>query len=540
MTIDGTHRVRTVRARSRSLVAAAALTATALLAACSGSEGGGGSDGGGKPVAGGTLTFAASSNPACLDPHQLSEGVSLTVGRQVVDSLTDQNPDTGEIVPWIAKSWQINEDSTKFTFDLRDDVTFSDGTPLTAEVVKANFDDIVALGAKSLLGSTYLAGYTGSEARDATTLVVNFAQPSAQFLQASATITMGIMSQASLGASAAERCAGKYVGSGPYTLDGFVANQSITMTKRTGYGWNSPLAKHDGDAYLDSIVFTIVPESGVRVGSLKSGQVNGMMDVQAQDEAGLKTAGYTILSRANPGIVTSLIPNESRLLKDETVRKAIQIGINREELVSTLYSPEYKVATSILSSTTPDYTDLGDLLEFDLDGAKDMLDDAGWKPGSDGIRAKDGQRLALKALGAAGAGELLQQQLKKLGIDLELIQANTSQAYLAVQASGDYDLAGYNLTRADPDVLKAIFSSKYTNVAKLQPSSLDATLDKVSSESDQGKRNDYAVEAQKTIVEDAHAFPLNEQTQIFAFADRVHDVQFEASTRMRLYDAWIS
>lgn len=526
--------------RPRSLAVVAALTTAALLAGCSSSDGGGGSNSSGAPVSGGTLTFAASANPACLDPHQLSEGVSLNVDRQVVDSLTDQNPDTGEIVPWLAKSWQVNADSTKFTFTLRDDVTFSDGTPLNAAVVKANLDDVVALGAKSLLGSTYLAGYTNSEATNPTTLVVTFAQPSAQFLQASATITLGIMSQASIQAPAADRCAGKFVGSGPFTLDSFVANQSITMTKRTGYNWNSPLAKHKGDAYLNKIVFTIVPESGVRTGSLKSHQVNGIQDVQAQDEAGFKVPGYTIISRSNPGIVTSLIPNESRLLGDKDVRRAIQIGINRDELVSTLYSPEYKVATSILSTTTPDYTDLSKDLKFDLAGAKKILDDAGWKAGSDGVREKAGQKLALKALGTAAAGELLQQQMKALGISLELLQATTAQAYLAVQASGDYDFAGYNLTRADPDVLKAIFSSKFTNVAKLKAGPLDTTLDNVSRESDPAKRSAFAAQAQTTIIEDAHAFPLNEQTQVFAFDDSVHDVAFEASTRMRLYDTWIS
>lgn len=527
--------VRNVRYRILALAAGSSL----IVAGCS-SSGGGSKDSSGAPSAGGTLTFAASANPACLDPHQLSEGVSLNVDRQVVDSLTDQDPDTGKIVPWIATKWEVNADSTQFTFTLRDDATFSDGTKVDAAAVKANFDDVQALGAKSLLGSTYLAGYTGSEAPDPTTLIVHFAHPSAQFLQATATITLGIMSPASLAASAADRCAGKFVGSGPFTLDEFVANQSITMGKRTGYNWASPLAKHTGDAYLDKIVFTIVPESGVRVGSLKSGQVNGIMDVQAQDEAGLKSGGYWLLTRANPGIVTCLIPNETRVLADPAVRKAIQIAINRDEITSTLYPPEYKAASSILSSTTPDYTDLSGDLKFSLDEAKKMLDAAGWKAGSDGIRTKNGQPLVIKALGAAQAGELLQQELKALGIDMQLIPAATAQAYLAVQASGDYDLAGYNLTRADPDVLSAIFSSKYTNVAKLSANPLDDTLDKVSSESDPAKRKQAAIDAQKTIIEDGHAFPLNEQTQIFAFEDSVHDVQFEASTRMRLYDAWVS
>ena len=70
---------------------------------------------------------------------------SLIVGRQLTDSLLDQNPDTGEIVPWLASEWDVSDDLTSYTFTLRDGVTFSDGTPLTSDVVAANFDAIVAL-----------------------------------------------------------------------------------------------------------------------------------------------------------------------------------------------------------------------------------------------------------------------------------------------------------------------------------------------------------------------------------------------------------
>lgn len=529
-------------ARSRLIAAtAAAIAALALAAACSSSSGSSGSSSSSAtPKPGGTLTFAASANPACLDPHQLSEGTSLNVDRQVVDSLTDQNPDTGEIVPWIASKWAINADATQFTFTLRDGVTFSDGTPLNAAAVKANFDDIVALGAKSLLGSTYLAGYTGSQTPDDKTVIVTFAQPSAQFLQATATITLGILSPATLAQSVADRCLGKLVGSGPFLLTGFTNNQSITLSKRTGYNWSSPLAQHTGDAYLDSIVFQIVPEASVRAGSLKSGQVDGIQDVAAQDEQSVSSNGFHLVSRANPGIVTSLIPNEQRILSDPKIRDAIQLATNREEITTTLFSPQVKSATSILSSTTPDYVDLSADLKFDLDSAKKVLDDDGWKVGSNGIRTKNGQPLHVQALGATQFGELFQQELKAAGIDVELLAATTSQQYLAIQNSGNYDLAAYNLTRADPDVLKAIFSSKYQNVPKLQPGPLDDTLDKVSSTVDPKQRAAYAKQAQEMIVQSDHAFPLNEQTQIFAFADYVHDVAFEASTRMRLYDTWKS
>src|SRR5699024_10243017 len=84
----------------------------------------------GEPTPGGTLRFAVGSDAGCFDPHQVGSNDSIYSVRTIADSLTDQDPETGEIVPWLAESWEINDDVTEFTFTLQDGVTFSDGTPL--------------------------------------------------------------------------------------------------------------------------------------------------------------------------------------------------------------------------------------------------------------------------------------------------------------------------------------------------------------------------------------------------------------------------
>lgn len=490
---------------------------------------------------GGTLTFAGSANPACLDPHQLSENLALTVGRQITDSLTVQDPATGEIKPWIAQSWTVTDDAKAFTFKLRSGVTFSDGSALDATAVKDNLDDIVALGAKSLLGSTYLANYQQSKIIDPTTIEVDFSQPSAQFLQATATITLGLLSPANLKVSAADRCTGKLVGSGPFVLDSFSPNNEIVLGKRSGYDWGPSSAEHTGDAYLDKIDIKIIPEAGVRTGSLQSHQVQGIQDLQPTDQSLFDGRGFFLLVRSNPGIVTSLIPNQDRpATSDPQVRAALQKGVNRQEIIDTLFTPKYKPATSILASTTPGYTDLSSDLAFDPDGAKKLLDDDGWATGADGIRTKNGQRLTLRLLGADSSAELVQQQLKAIGVDLQIIQISSSAQYLQIQGSGDYDLATYNLTRADPDVLKAIFSTKFTNVGHLKPGDLDTQLDLVSSTSDPAQRTTAAATVQQTIVQDSDAIPLTEQVQVYGFSDQVQGISFEASSRLSFYDAWLN
>ena len=100
---------------------------------------------------GGRYVHALEADPlGCLDPAQQRYHVALNITRQLSDSLVDQDPETGEIVPWLAKSWDVSTDATTFTFHLVDGATFSDGAPIDAAAVKANFDRIAALGPKAI------------------------------------------------------------------------------------------------------------------------------------------------------------------------------------------------------------------------------------------------------------------------------------------------------------------------------------------------------------------------------------------------------
>lgn len=180
-------------ARSPLAALAASLVLSLTATACSGASGSSG-EAQSTPQSGGHLRFALSSDPGCLDPHQATTSDALYAARTYVDSLTDQNPRTGQIVPWIARTWEVSPDASQFTFSLREDVTFADGTPLDAEAVKANLDAVAALGAKSMLGAGFLQGYRSTEAVDKYTAKVTFKGPNAQFLQATSTATLGLLS----------------------------------------------------------------------------------------------------------------------------------------------------------------------------------------------------------------------------------------------------------------------------------------------------------------------------------------------------------
>ncbi|CAM5264551.1 hypothetical protein STENM327S_07685 [Streptomyces tendae] len=307
---------RTIRPRRRLRRAGALLAVVLPVAACS--DGGGDAGGaGGAPRDGGTLLVGAEADPGCLDPQQTGQISAIDVTRSVVDSLTAQDPESGKIVPWLAKSFATSADGSAFTFVLRDGVTFSDGKPVDAAAVKATFDNLVKLPANG--APSYLIGYRGTTVTDAHTLTVRFATANAQFLQATSTVGLGILSPASFTASAADRCRGKFVGSGPYVLDHYTTNQEAVLKKRADYAWPSSLATHKGAARLDEVKFTFIPEAGARTGALSSGQVDVAKALQPTDEAQSKGNGFRVLSAPGPGLVPPLSLNHQGILADRKV-----------------------------------------------------------------------------------------------------------------------------------------------------------------------------------------------------------------------------
>ncbi|QKG22957.1 putative ABC transporter substrate-binding protein [Actinomadura verrucosospora] len=534
-----------VRATPTPWRSAAVLAAgLAALTAC-GSGGGASGAGAGTPRTGGTLTFAVGSDTGCADPQQVGSNDTIYSVRQVVDSLTDQDPATGKIVPWLAQSWTISGDARTFTFHLRPGVTFSDGSALTAEVVKANFDAIPKLGPLGILAEGYLSGYQGTDVVDDLTFKVRFKQPNAQFLQATATHSLGIEAAASVRRTPQQRCSEGIAGSGPFTLQKYVPSQSITLAARKGYAWGSSLWKKPGAAYLDRIVFKILPESGVRTGGLQSGQLDAIGSVGRADESALKASGVRLLARANPGVAFGLSPNNARPpLNDEKVRQAIALGIDRRQIAQTVFPSGTRPATSPLAHTTPGHVDVGAPLSFDQARAKALLDSAGWTPGADGVRRKDGRPLAFTVKWFANAAtnkpalELVQQQLKAIGVRVGLKEQAIAQI-AQVQTSGDFDALWGNVTRADPDILRGSYSSKLANTYKLPASGLDALLDGQAAEPDQGKRFDLVARAQRDIARHAYTIPVVELQTELGVAKKVHGVLFDASSRIQLHDTWV-
>lgn len=536
LTPSSTGTAASTRRRTATSLFALAAAGSLLLSGCTpGAQ----AEANAKPASGGTLSVAYDTDPQCLDGQQVGYNVTLNVTRQITDSLTDQDPKTGEIVPWLAKTWEVSPDAKTFTFHLREGVRFSDGTDFTSKSVKENIEAIQKLGPKASLGQTYLDGLKSVTTPDPQTVVFTFDQSNAQFLQATSTMTLGFYSHDTLAKSPEQRCTGDIVGTGPFTITSFEHNKAITLARNDDYNWASSLAKHQGPAYLDGIDFTIVPEASVRNGSLLSGQVDVDTAVQPQDEKTIEAQGLNIVSRPNPGVVFNLVPKTTgKIASQKAVRLALSKGIDRPQL-STVLSTHQAPATSVLAKSTPGYEDLSQRLAYDPDGAKRLLEDAGWKTGADGIRVKDGTplRVSLTYWQDAPYLELVQQQLRTIGFDLQL-QKKTIAEVTAKQAEGKEEFTFGNLTRADADIVRNYFGATEQNSNARGPGEIDRVLAKTTSTLDATERNTDFTKAINLILDEGYSIPIVELSGVIGTAQDVHDFDYEASSRLQLHDTW--
>lgn len=539
--------------REPSRIGVLSLAAVMSLAAC----GGGGSttaSAGDTPVSGGTLRIAFWDDAqGCIDPNQVYWIESRSLDRQIADSLTDQDPETGKIVPWLATDWSVSNDAKTYTFNLREGVTFSDGTPLDAAAVKTSLDGTFALGPKSVLGLTYLAGYASSTVVDADTVTVSFDKPNAAFLQATSTTTLAILSPKTYQQTPEQRCAGKVVGSGAFTLDKYAAAREARLTRRTDYAWPSSLVKNQRAAYLDAIEVSYIKEDSVRVGSLTSGAIDIAWPREPTSEADqklIRAAGGQVESRPLPGISYQLVPNVAKggPLADLKVRQALQKAIDRKTYASTIYWAGYPVVASVFDSTTPYFADQSSALAYDPDGAGRLLDEAGWALGGDGYRYKDGRKLTLvdPVTVASPGDQLVQDQLKKVGIDLSLKVVTAAQR-VEMFASGGFDLALAVLTRADPSVLGSALDQAVSKQGTAIYSQDGATAAKVSELFAKGlqavdptTRGLVYADLQKYLVEQGVSFPVYERVQIAGLSGKVHGFAFTSEAFLRANDIWLS
>lgn len=482
---------------------------------------------------------------------QVSYWQNSGVKDQLLDRLVYQDPKTFQFVPWIAESWTIDPTGTVYTFVVRDGVSFSDGQSLDAASVArnllwfANGDADKGIPRNSIFPEVVSA----VPDNDARTVTVTLQRPDAPFLATLSMNTSGLVADATIDATNEEQSVvTNLIGSGPFVAESEIPAKQIRLVKRRGYNWAPPTADHQGEAYLDSLTIVPVREDSVRVGALLSGQAHALRYTQPPDEKLLQDRGFTVLGLRNPGLANVLdVRQTAEFVDDIRVRKALMYGIDRQEIVDTLYTDNWKVATNVTTDGVQGWTDRSDEVRFDPEESNRLLDDAGFtERNADGIRIREGRPLDLSIYvdvydhTSKPLYEFVQRQLRRIGISLTIKQTDFAN-YPKATTDPKLSLRRNGWPAPDPVRLSVNYDSDRGDLFQLQGKDpiLDELLREHITSIDPAERERILREAQDRIIDNAYTIPLLADTQIFAVAPEVRGFRNAANSPPFFYDAWI-
>ncbi|MGC8786085.1 MAG: ABC transporter substrate-binding protein [Anaerolineae bacterium] len=505
-----------------------------------------------QPVKGGTLVVSHGRNVAdTLNQHTSIYTVSRMVARHVLDTLVAVNPADGSINPCLATSWEISPDGRVYTFKLRQDVKFHDGTPFNAEAVKFNFDYTARPDVRHGFAWSAIGGenYEKCEVVDEYTVKIYFKEPNSAFLLSLSDGGLGIDSPTAMQQAGEDYGVKVLVGTGPFKFKEWVKDDHTTLVRNDEYNWAPAFFKHQGPPYLDEIVYRDVQDVATRVAALEAGELH----------VATVTEPFVAQLRANKDlqIVTTPKAGTSRMFTmnlgkpptdDIRVRRAINHAINKEALLQLpAWSGIGKVAIAPLPSNMVPNGDLSSLKPYDYEynpeKAKALLEEAGWKVGADGIREKDGQKLVLDMVTTATSVpqvEPIEQMLREVGIKMN-IRTGDFNFWISECEKGNYNItlmsdSGYNSLF----LLEEFWlSTSAGNWQAYKNPVVDEQLAKMRAATTQEDYWKAAFAVMAETMKDAQAVNAWEQQYIYGASAKVHDIGFNEIGFPFFYDTWI-
>lgn len=506
---------------------AAGLASAPLLAAC----GTGSSSGGSKTQ---KLVMGIPSAPDTLDPGATGLALTLLLSFTMFDPLVWWLPtaDGGNAYfPGLATSWTVSPDASVYTFKLRKDVTFHDGTPFDANAVKATYDHIVDPATKSRSGLGALGPYKETKVLDAYTAQIVFTEPNASFLHQQAAGNFGIASPTALKKYGPTGFGNHPVGTGPFVFQQYADGDHLTVVRNPAYAWG-PTPVGAGPAKLDQITFRIVADDSGRYNALQAGQLQIAMNLPPNDISAVSAARtFNQLTVPSIGTPIGLPINVAKPPTDDPkVRQAILYAVDQDKLVKEVLFGVDAAAHNVFTPITPGFSkSAGALYSYNPAKANALLDAAGWVMGSNGVRSKNGTPLNLAIELYTGGGMELPTQfvvaeLAKVGFKSQTTEkpfataaADFNAGVQNLSAFGYYGMDPYLINIwANSDAIKTGFNwSHYADPA------VDAAIAKANATADDAARNALYEGVSTTLMTNAIYLPLWDVNGAFTTAKGV-------------------
>ncbi|HTY40605.1 MAG TPA: ABC transporter substrate-binding protein [Thermoanaerobaculia bacterium] len=469
-------------------------------------------------------------DPLSLDPITTTEEAGVLVDDLIFRPLVGVDGRL-EPVAGLASSWTVSPDGLVYEFHLDPKYTWESGLPVTSDDVRFTIEHVRDPRVSAPQWRALFEDLAAIETPDAATVRVRFARPYAERMQ---TFTLPVVSAAAYGrAKDPAEMARHPIGSGPYRLESWESNQKVRLVRRDG-----PAST---DAHFDEVVFRIIPEGSVRYQAGLRGELDEFRLSRDQRKPAEANPEFTKRFRVIkvPQFLQALLIWNCRnpLLADSRVRLALARSWPRADTLRRLYPPDGAALTS--GPYPPNVPENAPGLEppsYDPAESARLLEQAGWKPGPDGIRRKGGRKASIEMIYPAGQpiyeeiGEILRGAYAKVGVELVLRKLEWA-AFSERSGKGESDAMFYGRIFAPPnaDPYPYYHSSQFApggqNLGFYASAEADRLMEAARVELDPGKRLELYRQVARLFATDQPADFLFGAEQYWAMAHRVENVE---------------
>jgi peptide/nickel transport system substrate-binding protein len=497
--------------RSLALSLAASMSIISVPAATLAQDGG----------SGGTLVAAISAEPDQLDPHVTSAYVSFQVLENVFDTLVEPDENL-EMVPALAESWEISDDGLTYTFDLRDGVTWHDGTPLTANDVVYSYGRI----RDSASNGWRFGTLTDVTAPDDDTVVFTLSAPTPNLLASlGAYKGLAIVQQANVESGDITTAP---IGTGPFSFSEWTSGDSIELVRNDAYWGGAP--------NLDGVTYRFIPDATVALTNLQAGEVQWTDNLPAQQVNSLKDSSDITVESVPSNDYYYFAANENRdPYSDARVRQALAWAIDRDAIVQAALFGNATVNQTAIPETSGWYFDYAPYSR-DLDMAQSLLDEAGVEDLQIDLMVVSSDNQAVTA------AQVIAANLAEIGVTVNIRQLDSS-TWIADQGAGNFDIFLWSwIGNLDPSDF--YYAQHHTdggfNAQGYSNPDVDAALDAAGTETDHDARKALYDEAAKMIVDDASYVYLYNPEIVQGFSPNVEGYTVRGDAAIRFDDASLS
>lgn len=483
------------------------------------------------------VTFSWSGDIGDLNPHTYFPNQWFSQA-MVYESLVYYD-DGGEIKPWLAESWDISKDGKEYVFHLREDVTFSDGSPFNAAIVKKNFDTVLA-NASQHEWMELINQIKATEAVDEFTFKLTLHNPYYPTLQELTYIRpLRFVGEAAFPDSQNTFEGLKEpIGTGLWVLSEYKKNEEAVFTRNEKYWGTKPK--------IDKVVVKVIPDGESRVLAFEKKEIDFIFGngVISQDSFQfLKESGKYETKLSEPTATRALLFNTNReALKDLKLRLALQHAFNKQAVIDHIFYGTEKKADTLFAPTIP-YTKIDvKPYEYNAEKAKQLLDEAGWKQvEGKPFREKAGETLQLELMFIStdniqkAIAEYAQGEFRKLGIDVKLI-SKEEENFWATANEGGFDLlftASWGVPFDPHSYLSAITTASEGGSPDHKALSglpikkeLDGKIKEVLVSTDEEKRKMLYKDILTTLHEQAVYLPISYQSNVAVYHKNMSGVNF--------------